>query len=105
MLLELERKTTKYIDNVIDSVSSQTFTNYVAVADGGNKIVDFINLELDKQIDDIQQSDISTRMGLLKIKLLLESKDMVVAIGKVLVTYKEFSASVQKEARSKTLSK
>jgi hypothetical protein len=44
-------------------------------------------------------------MGLLKIKLLLESKDMVVAIGKVLVTYKEFSASVQKEARSKTLSK
>jgi phosphate/sulfate permease len=105
MLLELERKTTKYIDSVIESVSSQTFTNYVAVADGGNKIVDFINLELDKQIDDIQQSDISTRMGLLKIKLLLESKDMVVAIGKVLVTYKEFSASVQKEARSKTLSK
>ena len=53
------------------------------------------------QIDEIQDSDVSTRIGLLKFKLLLESKDMITSIGKVLTTYRDFSSTVHKEVRAR----
>ena len=100
-LMELERKMTKYIDSVIDSINNQNFDNYATVIENGNKIIASINAELDGQIGEIQDSDVSTRMGLLKFKLLLESKDMITSVGKVLTTYRDFSSTVHKEARTR----
>lgn len=100
-LMELERKITKFIDQVIDSIGNQNFENYPAIIENGNKIITSINTELDNQIGEIQDSDVSTRMGLLKFKLLLESKDMIASVGKVLTTYRDFSSNVHKEARAR----
>lgn len=104
ILIELERKMTRFIDGVIDCIGKQDFENYSTLIESGNKILEFINKELDGQINEMQDSDVSTRMGLLKIKLLLESKDIITAIAKVLTTYRDFSTNVHKEVRVKTVS-
>ncbi len=101
-LIELEAKITKYIDNVIQSISEQNYNNYNKIIDDGHEILAFINEKLDGQISLIQDSDTSTRLGLLKVKLLLESKDIVTAIAKVLTTYHDFSTNVHKEVMVKS---
>lgn len=102
MLIEMEGKITKFIDNVIHSISDQDYSNYSKIIDQGHDILDFVNNNLDNQIGIIQDSDTSTRLGLLKVKLLLESKDIVTAVAKVLTTYHDFSNNLQKEVLIKS---
>lgn len=101
LLIEIERKLTRFTDSAISAIGKQDYTDYGPLVESGNQLLNYINTQLDDQINEIQDSDISTRMGTLKIKILLESKDIVTTIAKVLATYHDFSSSVQKEIRAK----
>lgn len=91
VLDEVERELSSYIDKVTDSIQHMNFKDLKAMEEQRLKLMDYIRVSLDHQIQKIQQDELGNRMGLLQIRLLLEAKDILAGVHQIKILYSEFS--------------
>lgn len=91
VLDEVEKELSSYIDKVVDSIQHMKFHDVKVLEDQRQKINDLIRNSLDHQIQKIQQDELGNRMGLLQIRLLLETKDILAGVHQIRLLYSEFA--------------
>ena len=88
---EIEKDLSSYIDQVTDSIQEMSFKDTKALEDQRTKLMDVIRASLDNQIQKIQKDELGNRMGLLQIRLLLETKDILGGVHQIRLLYSEFA--------------
>jgi phosphate/sulfate permease len=91
VLDEVEKELSLYIDKVTDSIQHMNFKEAKEIEDHRVKLNELIQKSLDHQIQKIQQDELGNRMGLLQIRLLLESKDILTGVHQIRMLYSEFA--------------
>ncbi|MBL7852608.1 MAG: inorganic phosphate transporter [Cyclobacteriaceae bacterium] len=92
VLDEVEKELSLYIDKVTDSIQHMNFKEGKELEDHRVKLNGLIQKSLDHQIQKIQQDELGNRMGLLQIRLLLETKDILAGVHEIRMLYSEFAA-------------
>lgn len=87
---EMEKLLSNYIATVSEGISSSSFKNVDKVTEQHDALVTLINKMVDHVIGEIQKSDVGNRIGQLQMRLLLETKDMLVAIQNMYSLYHDY---------------
>ena len=91
VIIELDNHLNSFLKNVINSIETLDFTSYENIEREKDKVLEFINDCIDKQINTIQAGDLSSRNGLLQTRLLLESKDIIGVTYKIYDIYVDYA--------------
>ena len=91
ILIDLDKKLDSYLTKIIQSIDHLNFHDHEAIDKEHHKLMEFINLMVDRQIEIIQAEQVSGRNGLLQTKILLETKDIVESAHKILGVYIEYA--------------
>jgi len=87
---EMEKLLSNYIATVSEGISSSSFKNVDKATEQHDALVTLINKMVDHVIGEIQKSDVGNRIGQLQMRLLLETKDMLVAIQNMYSLYHDY---------------
>jgi phosphate/sulfate permease len=90
---EIEKGLLHYTDLVCQEISSSKFKHYEDVLRQNLKWKTFIDQTIDEQISALQKGDFGSRIGLLQMKLLLETKDMFESIQDMYNLYHDYHKS------------
>ncbi len=91
IMVELDGKLNSYLNKVVISIESLNFVDHDALLKEKAKLLEYLNIRIDDQIKEIQKGDLSSRNGLLQIRILLETKDIVEVSAKVLSVYEDYA--------------
>jgi phosphate/sulfate permease len=87
---EMEKVLSNYISIVSEDISSSSFKNTDKITEQHDALVTLINKTVDQVISEIQKGDIGNRIGQLQMKLLLETKDILIAIQNMYSLYHDY---------------
>jgi phosphate/sulfate permease len=90
---EIEKGLLHYTDLVCQEISSSKFKHYEDVLRQNLKWKTFIDQTIDEQISSLQKGDFGNRIGLLQMKLLLETKDIFATIQDMYNLYHDYHKS------------
>jgi hypothetical protein len=90
---EIEKGLLHYTDLVCQEISSSKFKHYEDVLRQNLKWKTFIDQTIDEQIAALQKGDFGSRIGLLQMKLLLETKDIFATIQDMYNLYHDYHKS------------
>ena len=79
-----------YLDHVCKGIGSGKFSNYKEVSDLNQKWIDSINKTIDEQIAAIQKGGIGNRIGMLQMRLLIESRDVFTTLQSMYTLYHDY---------------
>jgi hypothetical protein len=97
----IEKELGDYADSVMEQIAMLDFKNAHQSEEKKIKIQATINEVLDTQIVAIQKGDLGSRMGLLQTRLLIELRDIVIAIHNIGGLYQEYSKPVPQRVITK----
>jgi hypothetical protein len=97
----IEKELGDYADSVMEQIAMLDFKNAHQTEEKKIKIQSTINDVLDTQIIAIQKGDLGSRMGLLQTRLLIELRDIVVAIHNIGGLYQEYSKPIPQRVITK----
>ncbi len=87
---ELMKELSSLIHMSADSIEQLTFSKHDQIEMHKNKLLHFINKNLDEMIVDIQGDELGNRMAFLQTRILLETKDIVAVVHRMYLLYYEF---------------
>lgn len=87
---EIEKMLSTYVSLVSEGIATSTFKNHDKVIEKHDALKAFLDETVDRVIGEIQKSDIGNRMGLLQMKLLLETKDILSTIQNMYLLYHDY---------------
>ena len=87
---EIEKTLSNYIFQVSEGIITSTFKNSDKIAEQHEVLSAFINKTVDDVITEIQSNQIGNRMGLLQMKLLLETKDILSSVQAIYSLYHDY---------------
>lgn len=87
---EMEKSLSNYVAMVSEGISSSSFKNADKIIERHDDLVTLINKTVDQVISEIQKGDVGNRIGLLQMKLLLETKDILIAIQNMYSLYHDY---------------
>jgi predicted AlkP superfamily pyrophosphatase or phosphodiesterase len=87
---ELEKRLGEYVGLLCDDIISAGFKNIEKVKEHHGMLISFVNMSVDKEIEEIQKGDVGNRIGLLQMKILLETKDIIVVLQEMYVLYHDY---------------
>jgi phosphate/sulfate permease len=87
---ELEEFVTSYFSIVCEEIQTSSFKHSEQVRDQHNQLTALINKSIDREIAEIQKGEVGNRIGLLQIKLLLETKDVLVTMHSMYTLYHDY---------------
>lgn len=79
-LQEFEKALTEYTVLMCEDIGSSRFTHAEALSSLDQKLINSINQTIDEQIIALQTDSIGNRIGLLQVRILLESKDIAITL-------------------------
>ncbi len=88
---EIEKALTNYFSSVCEEIASSSFKSFGHVKEQHDQLIELINKSIDREIREIQKDEVGNRIGLLQIKLLLESKDIVVTVHHMYLLYHDYN--------------
>ncbi len=91
IMVELDSKLNSYLNKVVNAIETLHFADHDVILKEKAKLLDYLNERIDDQIKEIQKGDLSSRNGLLQVRILLETKDIVEVSGKVLSVYEDYA--------------
>jgi phosphate/sulfate permease len=89
-LAEIERRMADYLTEVCAGISLSEYHNEKDISDRQLRHMEFINEAIDREIRSIQKGDVGNRIGLLQMRLLLETKDMLTSIQHMYGLYRDY---------------
>lgn len=87
---EIEKGLTSYITLVSEGITTSSFKNNETIAEKQNALASFIHKTIDNVIAEIQKGVVGNRIGLLQMKLLLETKDILATIHSMYMLYHDY---------------
>lgn len=87
---EIEQLMSKYISMVSDAISSSSFKNIDKITEQHDALIALINRTMDHVIGEIQKGDIGNRIGQLQMKLLLETRDILITVQNMYSLYHDY---------------
>jgi Na+/phosphate symporter len=87
---EMEKLLSNYISLVIEGISSSSFKNADKITEQHDALTRLIDKTVDHVISEIQKGDIGNRIGQLQMKLLLETKDILIAVQNMYSLYYDY---------------
>jgi phosphate/sulfate permease len=89
-LTEIERRVSEYINEVCESIGKSDYGNEKSITERKKRNADFINDLIDREIVEIQKGEVGNRIGLLQMRLLLETRDMLDSIHNMYALYFDY---------------
>ncbi|MBL7844536.1 MAG: inorganic phosphate transporter [Cyclobacteriaceae bacterium] len=90
-LQEIEKGLTDYTALVCEDIGSSSFIHAEALSSLQQKLINSINQTIDEQIIALQKDSIGNRIGLLQVRILLESKDIATTLEQLYTLYREYN--------------
>jgi hypothetical protein len=87
---EIERGLTSYAKKISDGIAASNFKDAAAIQTQRDSINSIITQSIDVGIAEIQKGDVGNRIGMLQMKLLLETKDMVNTLHSMYTLYHDY---------------
>lgn len=89
-LAEIERRVSEYINLLCDAIASSDYRNEKEISERYKNAINYLNDRIDREISVIQDGDVGNRIGLLQMRLLLETKDILVSLQEVFSLYHDY---------------
>jgi hypothetical protein len=89
-LQDIEKKLTAYYTHVCEDIGSSQFSHAATIAPMHQQLMDIINQAIDAQITAIQKDNISNRIGLLQVRILLETRDIAITLQHIYTLYYDY---------------
>jgi phosphate/sulfate permease len=93
-LSDIEKGLASYYGLACEDISSSKFTHAETIAAMHQQLMANINQAIDAQISAIQKDNISNRMGLLQVRILLETRDIAVTLQHIYALYHDYHGKV-----------
>ncbi len=87
---EIEKQLSSYVSLVCDGIGNSAFKNADKVNEHHMNLAALINRTVDREISEIQKGEVGNRIGLLQMKLLLETKDIVGTVQEMYALYHDY---------------
>jgi hypothetical protein len=87
---EIEKGLLSFATPVCQDIESGVFQNFERSEERYRILIQQINTSIDRSIAEIQNDDIGNRIGMLQIKLLLETSDLLDTIRKIYLLYSDY---------------
>lgn len=87
---EIAKSLSNYIFQVSEGIITSSFKNSDKIAEQHEALSAFINKTVDHVVTEIQSNQIGNRMGLLQMKLLLETKDILSSVQAMYSLYHDY---------------
>jgi phosphate/sulfate permease len=87
---EIEKNLTGFAKKISDGIAASNFKEATAIQTQRDAIHSIITQTIDAGIAEIQQGDVGNRIGMLQMKLLLETKDMVNTLHSMYTLYHDY---------------
>ena len=87
----VEDGVSSFLDEVTKSIQTLDFSNKAQVKEHRNNIREIINTELEKQVESIQISGISTKQAIMQTEVLLQSRDVLAVAYRLYKLYEEYT--------------
>lgn len=92
----IEKRIGSYFQLACDDIESSVFKNHEALKEQHETILSMLSKSIDNEITEIQKGEVGNRIGLLQMKLLLETKDMVLTINSMYLLYYDYHKQAEK---------
>ena len=89
-LNEIEKGLQEYNDKVCEGIGSGKFNNHNEINGLHQKWMSFINQSIDNQIVAIQKGGVGNRIGLLQMRLLIETRDIFTTLQSMYALYHDY---------------
>jgi phosphate/sulfate permease len=87
---EIEKGLSTFVAEVGEAIATSSFKNNDKVIDQHNALSAFLDKTIDHEIVEIQKGEVGNRIGLLQMKLLLETKDILSTIQRMYGLYHDY---------------
>lgn len=94
-LREIEKALAEYAVLVCEDIGSSRFTHTEALPALHQKVVNAINQTIDEQIIALQKDKIGNRIGLLQVRILLETRDIAMTLQHLYHLYHDYQRTAQ----------
>jgi hypothetical protein len=89
-LAEIERRVSEYINLLCEAIASSDYRNEKEITERHKNAIAYLNDRIDREISVIQDGDVGNRIGLLQMRLLLETKDILVSLQEIFGLYHDY---------------
>jgi phosphate/sulfate permease len=87
---EIEKALSAYIAEVGEAIATSVFKNNDWITDQHAALFALLDKTVDREITEIQKGEVGNRIGLLQMKLLLETKDILSTIQRMYALYHDY---------------
>ena len=87
---ELEASVAAYTKKITEGIAASNFKEAVAIQGQQHAIQAAVTQTIDSGIVEIQKGDVGNRMGMLQMKLLLETKDLINTLQSMYILYQDY---------------
>lgn len=87
---ELEASVAAYTKKITEGIAASNFKEAVAIQGQQHTIQAAVTQTIDSGIVEIQKGDVGNRMGMLQMKLLLETKDLINTLQSMYILYQDY---------------
>jgi phosphate/sulfate permease len=87
---DIDRQLTSYAKKISDGIGASNFKEATAIQSQRDAIISIITQTVDMGIVEIQKGDVGNRIGMLQMKLLLETKDMINTLHSMYTLYYDY---------------
>jgi phosphate/sulfate permease len=92
---EIEKSLVVYSNAVCQAIDTAAYKEHDKTIERYTALTSQINLAIDRSIAEIQKGDIGNRIGMLQMKLLLETNDVITTIHKIYFLYYDYHKQIQ----------
>lgn len=89
-LSDIDKGLQKYIDDVCEGIGSGKFKNHSELIDRQQKWMKTVNQAIDNQIVAIQKGNVGNRLGMLQMRLLIETRDIFTTLNDMYTLYYDY---------------
>lgn len=87
---EIEKQTSSYFTQVSAEIEMASFKNFDKINEHYHQLIQLIERNIDREIAEIQKGSVGNRIGLLQMKILLETKDVLATIQNIYHLYHDY---------------
>ena len=87
---EIEKLIVIHVANVCDAIGGSNFMNHEKILEGHQSLLSLVNKSIDNIIGEIQNAEVGNRIGMLQMKLLLETKDILITTHHMYMLYHDY---------------
>ena len=92
----IEKKLSNYFTIVCEDIASSAFKNYAFEKEQHDALLSLISKSIDNEIKEIQKGEVGNRIGLLQMKLLLETKDLLLTVHSMYLLYHDYHKQAER---------